>query len=107
MPAIVDRTLKSAMTAAVTELLPICAQLAEGSGEAAEVDWSKVKGMDFREALNERSARLLELEALPIEMDSEFEETVRRAYMAELTRQSSPRCTPRASCGPRSTRASV
>ena len=94
------------MTAAVTELLPICAQLAEGSGEAGEVDWSKVKGMEFREALNERSARLRELEALPIKMDSEFEETVRRACTPKLTRQSSPRCMPRASCGLRSTRAS-
>lgn len=77
--AIVDRTLKSAMTAAVTDLLPICAQLAETGSDACEVDWSKVKGMEFREALNERTARVDELEALPVDTTDEFEATVRRS----------------------------
>ena len=77
--AIVDRTLKSAMTAAVTDLLPICAQLAETSSDTCEVDWSKVKGMEFREALNERTARIDELEALPIDATEDFEATVRRS----------------------------
>ncbi|GAA6054578.1 hypothetical protein NBRC10513_003468 [Rhodotorula toruloides] len=62
--AIADRHRRSAMEAAVADYVALAESV---GGELKEADWSKVRGLEFREALQERDELRKKLEFLAVE----------------------------------------
>lgn len=72
--AIADRHRRSAMEAAVADYVALSASV---NGELKEADWSKVRGLEFREALQERDDLGKKLDFLAVE-EADLGEPVRR-----------------------------
>lgn len=101
---IVDRISKSAMQAALASFADVIGRL---RGVDIEADWAKLRALEFREALDERSR--LSRQSFTITDDPDFPDMVRCALAVVwnllLTREgcSIVRCTPSSCSGPRLT----
>lgn len=75
--AILDQRKESHLEKALADAQAILPSLTSASFLQSELDWSKIRTIEFREAINARDKLLTEQEELPMELDQDFLDVVR------------------------------